>query len=332
MKAAVLDAHGDALAVKELPEPRSGDRDAVVRVRATGICGTDLKLISGALPGVELPLVPGHEVAGELVEPVDVLEAGARVACSIYETCGRCRWCRSQRHTLCPRRVRLGLERDGGLAEYVAVPRQSLLPFSASVPFAAAAVTMDAVAVPWAALHRRGGIEPGEQVAVIGAGGLGLHAIQIAHNAGCLVATVDPLDDHRALALELGAELALPPEEAEGIQEWAQGGVDLSLETSGTRAGFDSAAACLRRGGRVVCCGYYPEVEYGVDSARLVLHEIDVKGSVGASIDSARAAVREVEKGAIRPVVTDSAPLDEVNAALERLAAGEVLGRIVIEV
>jgi alcohol dehydrogenase, propanol-preferring len=333
MRAAVLESFGTPLVVRDdVPEPVAGEGEALVRVRATGLCGTDLKLSSGALgrPDV-LPIVPGHEVAGELVEAVDGLAAGQRVACYIYDSCGECAWCRRGRPTVCPNRVRTGLERDGGLAEYVAVPRKTLLPFSDSLAFEAAAVSMDAVASPWSALRGHARVQEGETVVVVGAGGLGLNGVQIARAAGAAVAVVDPVEGRRETALSLGAELAVGPGGADEVREWAGEGVDVAFEVSGHRSGFDVAVACLTRGGRLVACGYQPGVEYGLDSARLVLEEITVMGSVCASYELARDALAAVEAGELAPTILGRLALEDVNTALARLAAGDVLGRLVIE-
>jgi D-arabinose 1-dehydrogenase-like Zn-dependent alcohol dehydrogenase len=331
MRAAVLSEFDRPLEVTDVPRPEPGDDEVLIRVRATGLCGTDLKLQAGAFRDTtRLPLVPGHEVAGEVVEGTEDLAKGQRVSCYVYETCGGCLWCQAGRPTLCPHRVRIGLERDGGLAEFAIAKRANLIPFSDDLAFEEAAVSMDAVASPWGALHGRARIRRDERLLVVGAGGLGINGVQIARAAGCAVAVVDPVAGHRELALERGAELAVAPEDAEEIRAWSGAGVDVALETSGVRAGFDTAAAALRAGGRVVCCGYYPGMEYGLDSARLVLKEIDVMGSVSASLPLAQDAVRAVEAGEVKPPIMETVPLDAVNEALDTLRRGGVLGRIVV--
>ena len=259
------------------------------------------------------------------------MEPGERGACYVYETCGTCRWCRAGRTTICPHRVRLGFERDGGLADHVLVSERNLVPLADSVPYAQAAVAMDAVVSPWMALHHRARIEPGERLVIAGAGGLGIHGLQIARAAGCPVAVLDPIESRLELARELGAEIAVTPTDAERLIDWAGEGVDVALESSGARAGFDVAVRCLRRGGRIVCCGYYPGVEYGVDSHRLVVEELEIMGSVSASIDAAREALEAIAEGLVETQIAERMPLEEVNEALARLRAGEVPGRIVIE-
>lgn len=330
MKAAVLTAFGQPLELEELEPPEPGDEEALVRVRATGVCATDLKVASGALAHVEVPRVLGHEVAGELVEPAVGLSAGQRVACYLYSSCGECRYCLLDRPTLCIHAERIGIERDGGMAEYMTLPAANLLPFDSSLSFAAAAVTMDAVMTPWRALRSRAALQADETVAVVGAGGLGLNAVQIAADAGARAAVVDLDEDHRERALSLGAELAVAPDGVDRIRNWSGGGVDVGLDTSGARAGFDSAVACLRPGGRLLCCGYKPGIEYGLDSAELVLGEITVMGSRAGRLEDARGALAAVQEGRIRPPIMEELGLEEANLALERLREGTALGRQVL--
>jgi propanol-preferring alcohol dehydrogenase len=330
MRAAVLRRFGAPLEVDEVPDPRPGPGEALVRVRAVGICGTDLKITSGAFSTTPLPIVPGHEVAGELVTPVDGMEPGTRVACYVYDPCGTCLWCRAGQDTLCPSSRRIGFDRDGGLAEYVVVPARNLLPFGERLPFELAGVAMDAVTAPWRALVRRAAVQAGETVVVGGAGGLGLSGVQIARALGARVAAIDPVASHRDLALEAGAELAVAPEGAERVRAWAGQGADVGFEASGSREGFLAVLATLRPGARLVCCGYRPGLEYGLDSAHLVLGEITLLGSRNGTREDARGALRAVEEGKVRPQVMDRLPLEEANRALELLRTGDVRGRIVV--
>jgi D-arabinose 1-dehydrogenase-like Zn-dependent alcohol dehydrogenase len=120
------------------------------------------------------------------------------------------------------------------------------------------------------------------------------------------------------------------PADIERVREWSGGGADLGLEASGTRAGFEAAAECLRPGGRLVCCGYRPGVEYGLDSGRLVLEEITVLGSRAGSRDDARAALGALEDGTVKPYIMEQLDLSDANRALDLLREGKVLGRVVI--
>ena len=332
MRAAVLRRFSEPLEVTEVPEPETGQDEVLVQVMATGICGTDNKIAAGAFSDTPLPHIPGHEVAGVLADDDGDLRRGQRVACFLYKPCGVCRWCRSGDETLCPDPPRLGFNRDGGLAEYVSMPRECVLPFADNVSFQHAAICMDAVMTPWRALTVRGRVKPGESVVVVGVGGLGLNGVQVARAAGARVAAIDPLPAHRAEALRLGAELAVAPEQLDRVLDWAPGGADVVFEASGFREGLDSAAACVTPGGRLVCCGWRPDVEYGLQSRQLVLKEVTVLGSRAGNRSDARAALRALERGDIAPISMESIRLEDINVALARLKRGDVTGRFVVEI
>ncbi len=330
MKAAVIREYGQPLDVADVSVPDVEKGEVLVRVRACGICGTDLKIASGSLVHTPLPLIPGHEVAGEVVDDVDDLNRGQRVACYIYSSCQQCLWCRSGQESICPTARRIGFEENGGLAEYIRMRRRSVIPFGDSLSFEAAAVSMDAVVSPWRALCVRARVQSGEMVVIAGAGGLGLNGVQIARHAGARVAVVDPVASHRTQAEREGADLAVAPEEVERVRDWAKGGADVGLETSGKRSGFDALVRAVRDGGRIVLCGYEIGKEYGLDATRFALQEMVVMGSRAGSLQDAQDALKAVEQGAIKPSVTERLPLDEVNKALARLKAGDIVGRLVI--
>lgn len=330
MRAAVLRSFGAPLELAEVPEPRPGPDEALVEVRAVGLCGTDLKITGGLMTGTPLPLIPGHEVAGVVAADGGDLAQGTPVACYGYDPCGTCDRCRAGQDTLCADAPHLGFDLDGGLAPLVKVRRRNLLPFGADVPFEAAAVTMDAVLSPWRALHTIARLQAGERLAIAGGGGLGLHGLQVAVGLGAAVAVLEPAASRRALALDLGAELAVAPEEVGQVAEWAAGGVDAGFEASGARGGLDALTACVRPGGRIVCCGYRPGQEYGLDSLRLVLGEIALLGSRNGSREDARAALGAVAAGTITPLIAERRPLEDVNEGMDLLRGGEVPGRVVI--
>lgn len=332
MRAAVLRAYDAPLDLCTVPRPELRDDEALLAVAAVGLCGTDLKLLSGALDGLsQLPVIPGHEVAGIVLEGGGPELDGKRAACYLYESCGECRVCRSGHPTACRSAVRIGTERDGGLATVMAVKRENLLPFGESLSFEHAAVTMDAVTAPWSALHGHAEVGEGTLVVVVGAGGLGLHGVQIARNAGGRVAVLDPSPGRRERALALGAELAVAPEDERELGEWAGEGADVVLESSGVRAGFDAGARLARPGGRIVCNGYKPGAEYGVDSRVLVLDELEIVGSRLGPRRFAVDALAAVERGEVEPQVSKLMPFEAVNEAFVELAAGTVDGRIVVQ-
>ncbi|MDO8210129.1 alcohol dehydrogenase catalytic domain-containing protein [Conexibacter sp. CPCC 206217] len=333
MRAAVLRTFGEPLRIEQVPIPSPAEHEVLVRVRAAGICATDLKLAAGrTAPPPSLPHIPGHEGAGDVVRDSGHLRAGQRVACHILDACGVCGECRRGFPVFCADATRMGLDRDGAMAEYVVVPRALALPFPDAMPYAHAAVAMDSITTPWHALHGVGAVRAGERVLIAGIGGLGINAVQIAVAAGARVAAVDVDASRLEQARLVGAELAVAPESIERVRAWADGaGVDVAVELSGRREGFDAAATAVRAGGRLVCCGYAPGVEYGMDSARLVLDNIQVLGSRNVTVAESVASLAAVADGDVTPQIADTYALEDVNDALERLRAGRAGGRLVIE-
>jgi D-arabinose 1-dehydrogenase-like Zn-dependent alcohol dehydrogenase len=328
MRAALLTGFSRPLQLREVPEPDAVPGEVLIEVRAVGLCGSDLKLLAGATPGTSLPLIPGHEVAGVVARDGDRLRRGQRVACYLYESCGVCRWCRRDQEVLCPSTRRLGRNRDGGLAEYVRVSERVALPFTDTISFAEAAVSMDAVTTPWHALLGRASLGAEDQVLVVGAGGLGLHAVQIAAARAVSAAVIDPVADRRDAALELGAGVAVDPGDAGRLRGWP----DVVIEASGTEEGFRLALECVAPGGRIACCGYRPGSSWTVDSARLSLGEISLLGSRAGRLDDAVAALRALEAGEVRAIIDRHYPLDEVNDAVDALRQGRTVGRVVVDV
>jgi D-arabinose 1-dehydrogenase-like Zn-dependent alcohol dehydrogenase len=331
VRAAVLERFGEPLVVRDVPDPVAGADDVIVRVRAAGLCGTDLKITSGALPYVHPPVIPGHEVAGELVDDHGELRRGQRVACYLYESCGDCRLCRLGEPTLCRALVRIGVHRDGGLAEYLRIPACNALPIEDHVPFELAATSMDAVLTPWRGLRSRAKLREGETLLVVGAGGLGLSAVQVGVALGARVAVVDPSAENRDRATELGAELALAPDAVAEALEWSGGGADVAFDSSGAPEGFRTALDGLRPAGRLVAVGYVVGVDYAFESSRLPLDEVTIVGVRPGTREEAIEVLDAVARGVVLPAVMDSLPLEQVNVALDQLRVGRAIGRMVID-
>ncbi|WP_396910713.1 alcohol dehydrogenase catalytic domain-containing protein [Mycolicibacterium sp.] len=330
MKAVVTPAPGEVPRIMTLPDPTPGAGEVVVRVTAAGLCGTDLKLLDGLIPTVEYPLVQGHEVAGTVVDGAGIVPEGQRVSVYILQACGNCRWCANGETNICPGSTRMGFERPGGLAEYVLAKAENVVAVPDSVSDEMAAVTLDAVLSPWRALHVRGEVAKGDRVLIVGAGGLGLYAVQIAKAAGAEVAVVDPDPGKLEAAAELGAALAVAPEDADSVRSWSTDGADLVLESSGVPEGFRTATELVRAGGVVVTCGYRPGSDVAADSMRLAMQEITIRGSKGGNRDDADGAMTAVAGGAVRPLVAQIGGMEDVPAFLGALRSGGQVGRMVV--
>lgn len=323
-------AAGSRPVLQAVPDPVAAADEVVVRVGAVGLCGSDIKVMSGVIPSVRFPVIQGHEVAGVVVQGAGGVEVGTHVGVYIMQSCGKCRWCSSGQENICPETTRMGFERNGGLAEYVVARAANVVTIPESLSLDLAAVTMDAVLTPWRALHGKGQVSAGDRVLIVGAGGLGLHAVQIAVAAGATVAITD-LDDRRLeAARRLGAEVAVDPGRRDELAAWAGTGVDIALEASGAPAGFHVAADMVRPGGTIVTCGYRPGAELAFDSMRLAMAEITIRGSRGGSLADARAALAAVERKEIQPLIAGAGTLDDAPDFFAQLASGDAAGRLIV--
>jgi D-arabinose 1-dehydrogenase-like Zn-dependent alcohol dehydrogenase len=240
-------------AVKQVPVPEPSSGEVRVRVRAAGICLSDVHLISGQLrpfllAGDEVTL--GHEVSGEvesLGEGVTGVDVGRRVVVGAGKTVGDVVWT-------------MGVDYDGGWAEYVVVPAEVVVPIPDSLPFEQAAIIPDAVSTPWGAIEWTGQVRQGESVGVWGVGGLGAHGVQLLRFAGAApIIAVDPIEAARRRALDFGADIAIDPADPEFAQTIAAAtagvGLDVAFDFAGVAAVRKQAVRLLRQGGRLVLVG-----------------------------------------------------------------------------
>ncbi|MFZ2358982.1 MAG: alcohol dehydrogenase catalytic domain-containing protein, partial [Anaerolineae bacterium] len=208
MRAVRLAAVGRPLEMQEVLLPAVGPLDVLVQVRAAGICHSDAHYRAGVSPAGPLPLTLGHEVSGvvaQVGELVNGWRPGDRVCLHYLATCGHCAYCNQGTEQFCATGQMIGKHRDGGYAEFIVVPARSVFPLPDAIPFEQGAVMMCSSATALHAL-RKGRLAAGESVAVFGAGGLGMSAIQLAQALGALrVFAVDRDAGRLALAERLGA-------------------------------------------------------------------------------------------------------------------------------
>jgi alcohol dehydrogenase, propanol-preferring len=335
LRAIALERFGAPLVVRDdEPVPEPGPEEALVRVVAAGVCGTDVKLWRGDLPGTPLPLVPGHENAGviESLGNGTGPPPGTRVVVFHHLHCGTCRSCLAGSQNLCDRlRGRVGFDHDGGWADYLVVPVRNLVPIPDPVSEREACVVPDAVATVWRALLTVGRLEEGDDVAVIGAGGLGLVACQIARAFGREVLAIDVSEEKLALAREAGAHhVTLAAHARSAAAELQEGAARLVVDCAGTSDTVALGVGLLADGGRLVQVGYSSHARLDVPAAEVALRELRILGCRASSLDDLVAALEAVAGGVVRPVVGDTHRLEDAQAAIEALAAGEVSGRQVL--
>ncbi|MBC7217028.1 MAG: alcohol dehydrogenase catalytic domain-containing protein [Candidatus Caldatribacterium sp.] len=335
MKAMVLEKYGAPLVLREIEVPRIGDGEVLVKVKGAGICGTDIKIQEGRVPTKSLPLVPGHEISGEVValgRDVRDFQIGDEIVVSFYISCGTCRFCKSGRNTICQNlEGRIGFERDGGFAEYVAVPEGCLVRKPPSLSFVEAAVVSDAIATCYHALVRRAQVTEGDWVVMIGGGGgLGLHAIQIAKLLGAKVIGIDLMEEKLRLMRELGADFVLDGNRDSWTNEVYQctdgAEVDHVIDFVCSEQSISKGMEILGRGGRLVLVAYGPKIK--VDTLKAHLFEIDVLGTRAATKEEISECLSLVAQGRLRPIIGKVLELEEINYAFQLLRDNKVNGRI----
>lgn len=314
--------------IDEVEVPRPGPGQVLVDVLACGICASDLHVAAGATPAGDLPQVLGHEAAGDIAavgDGVDDWMVGDRVLVLPAWPCGRCAYCHGGRENLC-RSLRVpGVDVDGSQAGYALADARVVTHVPRDVPVEQAAILVDAVATPYHAL-KRAGITQGSVVAIVGLGGLGMHAVQLARLAGAATIVgvdIDPVNLERAE--EWGADAVVDASDgkpARRVRELTEGGVGKAIEFVGRNDAIDQTIKMLAPGGRAVVVGLTPQRLETLPSALLVSNELEVVGSFGSTRQDVDELVDLLDAGRLdlSRSVTHTYPLDGFPDALTQLA------------
>ncbi len=340
MKAVRLVQPGQPLEIRETEPPEIGKDDVLVRVKAAGICHTDVHYRAGWLRTGALPVTPGHEVSGVITETgnaVTRLEPGDPVCLHYMTSCGHCADCERGNDQFCASGSMIGKDIDGGYAEYIRVPERNALPLPPEIPFEQGAIMMCSTATSYHAI-RRGRLKSGESVAVWGIGGLGFSAVQLAKSFGAEpVFAIDLNEKKLATAINIGATpihaAATDPAE-EVLKQNAGRGVDVALDFVGLPVTLKGAIASLAVGGRVVVSGL-GDKPFEINPYRELLNrETEIIGVSDHLAEEIPPLIEMIRKGEIRlsPAISRTIPLDpdEINAALDELEDGSDAIRIVI--
>jgi D-arabinose 1-dehydrogenase-like Zn-dependent alcohol dehydrogenase len=336
----VMHAFGEPLRVEHVAEPALPADGALVEVRASGVCRSDLHGWLGHDAAIRLPHVPGHEFAGVVaaVGPeVRGVRPGDRVTAPFCCGCGRCEPCRQGETQVCDVDHQPGFSAWGAWAELVAVPVADLncvaLPEDVGFPEAAALGCRFMTA--FAAVAVRGRAAPGDWLAVHGCGGVGLAAVMLGTALGLSVIAVDVEPRALALAGELGAAHLVDAREAGDvagrIAELTGGGAHLSIDALGSRAACAGSIGCLRKRGRHVQVGLLPDPPR-VPMDLVIARELELLGSHGMAARAYPELLALVETGRLRPgdLVTREIGLDEAPAALTAMGEPRHTGVTVI--
>lgn len=310
------------------PDPTPGPGEALVAVRAVGICGSDLHGYTGESGRRMPPLVMGHEATGEIVSlglrvrEASALASGRRVAIRPNVLCGTCDQCRAGDTHRCRNRWLLGVHRHGAMAERVAVPVGNLVSLPDTVSF-----VHGTLAEPLAvALHavRLAGDLTNQSVLIAGSGPIGLLALVVALQAGArVVVMTDLIPQRRSTAMALGAGAALDPTQGNWKQELAEvvgsEEIDIALDAVGIPSTLQQAIEVIRPGGTVIAIGGWQSVP--IDLIRVVAYEVQIKGSINYTPAEFKEACRWLGEGRLKPeyLITHIRPLSEGAAVFEEL-------------
>ncbi len=364
MRAAVVRTHSGPFLVEDLRDPRPGPGEVLVKVASCGVCHTDLHARDGGV-AFPVPAVFGHEIAGTVVEAgegVTRLRPGQRVVGAFSMPCGTCGMCAAGRYELCDEffaRNRLkgqlydgttrlfdaqgepiAMYSMGGLAEYAVIPELGVGVLPEGVPFEECAILGCAFLTSYGALVHVGDLQPGQSVAVIGAGGVGLSVVHLARALGAgQVIAVDLSRDRLDTALELGATGVVNGSETDAVAAvrdlTAGKGAELVLEAIGNRITFRQATEMVADGGRCVMIGIAPSGQTAeVEITRLVRRKIQICGSFGGRPPRDIEHLAElVAAGKLQPqrLISRRFSLDEADEAYQLLHDGKIVGRALIE-
>lgn len=335
MKAMVVPKWGEKSVLMSRPDPKPSSREAVMKVRAAGVGLTLLNMRTGSFGG-EVPRIMGHELAGDIVEvgsDVTELKVGDRCAVYFYLTCGRCRYCRGGRETLCEAfKGHVGVHRDGGFAEYVSLPVENFLHIPSGLSYEAAAMATDAVNTNWHCMKERACVNPHDHVLLIGAGGgVGIHGVQVAKAFGARVIAMDVSDEKLALASEWGAdEVINVKKEADlvaAVKRLTDGrGVDAAIDYVGHAETFQVAYDSLTTSGRAVVIGV-GKGSIQVPTRHLILSEKTITGSRHSTRTELIETLEVMARGVVKPVIGMRKHFTEIESIFESILDEKLLGR-----
>lgn len=326
MKAIQITAPSE-LKVVDIEQPALQPDEVLVKIEYVGFCGSDLNTFLGRNPMVQLPVIPGHEI-GAVIEAVGSavpagLTRGMNVTINPYTSCGKCSSCRNGRVNACRQNETFGVQRNGAMCEYKAVPWTKIIPAVNLSPRDCALI--EPMSVGFHAVGRAQ-VTDIDTVMVIGCGMIGIGAIVRAALRGATVVAVDLDDDKLALARRVGAKYVINSRTEnvhQRLMEMSDGfGPDVVIEAVGTPATYLLAVEEVAFTGRVVCIGY-AKTEIAFQTKLFVQKEIDIRGSRNALPEDFRAVIRYMEQGTCPKdeLITAVAKPEEALEAMQQWAA-----------
>ena len=337
MKAAIYKNFTQPLAIESVADPSPQDHGVVIGVRATGLCRSDWHGWMGHDPDIQLPHVPGHELAG-IVEAVgkDVSKwkVGDRVTLPFVCGCGECSQCESGNHQICDQQFQPGFTHWGSFAEYVAIDfaDTNLVRLPESMDFVTAASLGCRFVTSFRSVVDQGKVRPDEWVAVHGCGGVGLSAIMIAHAIDAKVIAIDLDDAKLAFAKSIGAHEVINATKVdsviEAVREISQGGAHVSIDALGHPITCSNSIDCLRKRGKHIQVGLMlgDESSPHVPMGKIIAHELEILGSHGMQAHRYPELLSMIENGYLRPDKLIGKTISLEDALIELPAMDEFAG------
>lgn len=343
MRAAVFEKFQGQLSVQNVPDPRPKDDGVVLKVTATGLCRSDWHGWMGHDPDIALPHVPGHELAGIIVEKgkeVKNFSIGDRVTVPFVSGCGSCEQCHTNNHQVCDHQSQPGFTHWGSFAEYVALDYAdtNLVKLPDSISDVTAATLGCRFITSYRAVVAQGRVKKGTTLAVHGCGGVGLSAIMIAHALGAEIIAVDINEENLKLAKAFGAKTIINPTQRNvitAVKAHSKGGVEVSMDALGSQETCFNSIANLKKRGRHVQVGLVTgdHVHPKIPMDKVVANELEIVGSHGMQAHVYPEMLKLIQEGKLQPqkLINSTVSLEEATELLPKMDDFNHTGVLIID-
>lgn len=335
MKAARLVGFKEPLELAEVDVPKVGSHDALVKIKACGVCHTDLHFQDGIMKPGYLPITLGHEMTGQVVEvgkEVDWLKKGTRVVVDYHYLCGRCHNCRVGHEEQCTSYTKGGFNVEGGYAEYAKAPARNLTELPKNISYEDGATLACGGGTVYHAI-KSADVNYEDTIVIYGFGGLGILALQVANLTGAKTLVVDIFEEKLVLAQKLGAYGTINSSKQDVVKEtkaMTDGlGASKIFELVATPETLKNSLQMLRSSGRLIVLGVLSK-SFQTNFNYLMDNKIQIEFQGGYRHWQLEELVQLVKAGKVKPIVSKCYPLKDVNKALDELRQGKIIGRAVV--
>lgn len=338
MKAAILYENNKELIIEDVDIPAITDNDILVKVKACGVCHTDLHYIDhGIRPFKSYPIILGHEASGVVVEKgknINHLNINDRVLIPAVLTCGNCRFCKSAQENLCEYMIMPGNHINGAYAEYITVPAKDVKRLPANISFNEGALIADAFSTAYHAVYNRSGISKNQNTILFGAGGVGLSALLLLKNIGAKCIVADISDKKLELAKSFGADATvnIMNEDLISVVKKSFGKqIDCIFEIAGAANNLEIALKLAKPSTNIVIVGYMTE-KSSIRAGKIMFYELNIIGSLGCCPSNITDIYNLLASNSINinNLVSNSFSLVDINDALNLLRNNQALRSIIV--